>query len=574
MSFKASVARYVPAVHWLAGYQRNDLSGDVNAGLTVAVMLVPQAMAYAMLAGLPPIVGLYASTVPLVVYALLGTSRQLAVGPVAMVSLLVASAVGALEEPGTETFIAYATTLALLVGAIQFLMGALRLGFLVRLLSHPVISGFTSAAALIIAFSQLGGLLGIKITRSHHIHKIVIEATGRIGEFQGATIAIGVLAIVLFLVVGRLKPAFPAALVAAVVGTLATWLLRLDQSGVRVVGDVPAGFPRPSLPRFDLDTLESLIPIALIISFVGFMESIAVAKAVAAKHRYEIAPNQELVALGAANLAGSVLGAYPVTGGFSRTAVNDQAGARTGLASIITAGIVALTLLFLTPLFYYLPVAILSAIIFVAAMKLVDLPELQHLWRLKRTDAFLLIVTFLATLGFGIERGILIGIGASLALFIVRTTRPHTAVLGQLPGQPEVFRNVDRFPEAQRIPGLVILRVDATFYFANMDFLKDHLSRIEQECSGPFKGLIIDASSINDLDSSAVRALEEIARAYGERGVQLYFASVKGPVRDIMKRAGFYERLGEDAFTFTIRQAVDRFTLARSVITDENAQPC
>lgn len=550
------LAKVMPSIDWVRSYHRQDLSGDVTAGLTVAVMLIPQGMAYALLAGLPPIIGLYASIVPLAIYALFGSSRQLAVGPVAMVSLLVATGVGAIAKPGSGEFIAYAILVSLMVGAIQLGMGVFRLGFLVNFLSHPVVSGFTSAAALIIGFSQLKHLLGVDIQRSHHVHSILWQALQKLGEVNVLTVAIGVGSVVLLMVLKRVKKTFPAALAVVVLGTLAVWLFGLHEQGVAIVGAVPAGLPKPSLPPLDWKAISALLPIALTISFVGFMESISVAKAVARRHRYEVDANQELKGLGLANIAGSLFSAYPVTGGFSRTAVNDQAGARTPLASLITAGVIALALLFLTPLFYYLPKAVLAAIIMVAVFGLVDIAEVKHLWKVKRSDLALLLLTFVATLTLGIEAGILTGVGASLLWFVVRTTRPHTARLGRLPGG-EAYRNVDNHPEAQTVEGVLALRIDAQFYFGNVTFLKETLRRLEVE-HGPLRAVVIDASSINQLDSSAAGALDEIAEDHRERGIALTFAGVKHPVMDVMRRAHLDQKLGEDAFFLSVHEAVMR----------------
>jgi len=345
-----NLKQFIPALSWLPNYKKENLKGDISAGLTVGVMLIPQGMAYAMIAGLPPIYGLYASTIPLIIYALLGTSRQLAVGPVAMVSLLTAAGIGTLAEGGTETYILLAVTLAFLVGLIQFLLGLFKLGFLVNFLSHPVISGFTSAAALIIGLSQLKHLLGIDIPRSHHVHEILLNAFERFDEINWLIFAVGIGGILIIKGIKLINKAIPGPLMAVLFGTLAVWGFGLAERGVKIVGEVPSGLPGFSLPTLDMDTLKILIPIALTIALVSFMESIAVAKAIQAKHRdYKVLPNQELIALGMANIGGSFLQSYPTTGGFSRTAINDQSGANTGLASIISAGLIILTLLFLTP---------------------------------------------------------------------------------------------------------------------------------------------------------------------------------------------------------------------------------
>lgn len=543
--WRRAARSWAPFLTWIPGYERASLRGDVQAGLTTAVMLIPQGMAYAMLAGLPPIVGLYASTVPLVLYALFGTSRQLAVGPVAMVSLLVASGVAPLAEVGSAQYVGYAVTLAMLVGVLQTLMGVFRAGFLVNFLSHPVVSGFTSAAALIIGLSQLKHLLGVSIPRSHLVHTIVLGAFGQMSAWHWLTMAIGGFGVATLLLIKRYRPQWPGALIVVALSTLAVRLFDLGAAGVQVVGDVPAGLPGLSLPGLDTQTLGQLMPTALTIALVGFMESISVARHFARRNRYEVVPNQELIGLGLANVFGSLFGAYPTTGGFSRTAVNAQAGAKTGLAAIITATVVAITLLFFTPVFHDLPKATLAAIIMVAVFGLIDVAEVRHLWQVKRADLTLLGLTFAATLSLGIEEGIMAGVGASLLGFVVRSTRPHTAELGRLPGTT-AWRNLERFPEATSVDGLLVVRIDAQFYFGNVSFLKETLGRLEAAAAAPVKAVVIDASSVNQLDSSADAALHALAEDYAERGVAFALANVKGPVRDVMRRSGLWARLGGD----------------------------
>ncbi|MEL6143160.1 MAG: sulfate permease, partial [Bacteroidota bacterium] len=467
-------------------------------------MLIPQGMAYAMLAGLPPIHGLYAVTLPLLVYALLGTSRQLAVGPVAMVSLLTATGVGAIAEVGTTTFLTLAILLAFVVGAIQLLLGVFRLGFLVNLLSHPVISGFTSAAALIIGLSQLKHLLGIDIARSHHIHEIVLAALERITEINVPTLLLGGAGIGLILGAKRINKSIPGPLVAVVAGVLAVWSLGLE---VKIVGEVPSGLPAVGFPVMNWNDIRALIPMALTIALVGFMESIAVAKAVRNRHKdYDLDPNQELIALGAANLAGAAVQSYPVTGGFSRTAVNDQAGAKTGLASIISAGLIVLTLLFLTPLFYYLPKAILASVIMVAVFGLIDWKEPIHLWKIDRSDFWMLLITFVATLSLGIELGIGVGVGLSLVVHIYRSMRPHLAVLGRIPGT-NIFRNTNRFADLEETEGLLIVRFDGVLYYGNLTYFRSQLNDLIRIRAGSLKHILINAEGIASLDSSALHEL-------------------------------------------------------------------
>lgn len=551
-----NIRAFVPILDWGKKYSGQDLKGDLSAGLTVGVMLIPQGMAYAMIAGLPPIYGLYASTIPLILYAIFGTSRQLAVGPVAMVSLLTAAGIGAIAEAGTETYIALAIALALMVGVIQFLLGVFRLGFLVNFLSHPVISGFTSAAALIIGLSQLKHLLGVDIERSHHIHQILFQAIEQFGAINWITFGVGIGGILIIKGIKRINKAIPGPLLAVVFGILAVWGLGLTDQGVKIVGTVPEGLPSVVMPTFDAESFRALLPIALTISLVGFMESIAVAKAIQAKHRdYKVIPNQELIGLGLANIGGALFQSYPVTGGFSRTAVNDQAGAKTGMASIISAVLIILTLLFLTPLFYYLPKAILASVIMVAVFGLIDVKEAVHLWKSNRTDFAMLVVTFLATLSLGIEQGIGVGVILSLVMVIYRSTRPHYATLGRVPGT-SYFRNTDRFSDLEEADDKLIFRFDADLYFANTNYFKE---KLEEEVKAKGEGLryiILSAESISYVDSSALHAIEEILRTYRESGLTIVFAGVKGPLRDAMTRAHLMEHIGKDYFFMNVEEAV------------------
>ncbi len=538
------LTRLLPILTWAPSYERTNLRSDLAAGVTVGAMLVPQAMAYALLAGLPPEVGLYAATIPVIIYALFGSSRQLAVGPVAIVSLLTASALSPLVEEGTAGYVEAAALLALMVGVVHLVLAVGRLGFLVNFLSHSVLVGFTAAAAIIIGFSQVKHLLGISTERKDHFHETVIEVLDNVADTNTATLVLGVAALTTLLVLKRVAPRIPAALVVVVGSILAVTALDLESDGVRVVGDIPDSLPAFGLPGFDGSLVADLATTALVITLVGFMESIAVAKVYARRNRYELKPENELVGLGAANVASGVFGGYPVTGGFSRTAVNATAGAKTPLASLITAGIVLAAIAVLTPLFGSLPNAALGAIIIAAVIGLIDVREMRHIASVKRSDLIGLVVAFVATLALGIELGILVAVVASMLVVFARMSTPHAATLGHVAGTTS-YRNVDRFPEAHVIDGVTVLRIDAALSFVNAAnvrrMLLDHADALDAEP----RAFVLDASGINDLDATGADMLAEVLDELDERRVSFHVASVKGPVRDVHFAAGLWERLGD-----------------------------
>ncbi|MFT5681009.1 MAG: SulP family sulfate permease, partial [Myxococcota bacterium] len=428
--------------------------------------------------------------------------------------------------------------------------------------SHPVIAGFTSAAALIIGLSQLKHLLGIDIARSHHVHEILLEAAAHIGETNLITAAISLAAVVLLVGLKRLAPRFPRFLVVVAGGALLVWGLGLDEQGVAIVGVVPSGLPRPALPTLETSTILSLLPIAITISLVSFMESISVARSFARQNRYPVDADQELKALGLANVASGLLQGYPVTGGFSRTAVNAQAGAQTGLAGLVTAGMVVLTLLLLTPLFTFLPKGVLAAIIMTAVFGLIDIKEAKHLWHISRPDLALMGLTFAATLTLGIEPGILLGVLASLVWFIWRTSRPHVAILGQLPGT-NIYRNINRYPDALQHPGVVAMRIDAPLYFANTAFLKDQIAALITEPPTTVRHLILDAMGIGSIDAQALSTLDEILDELRDADTTLWLAGVRGPVRDVLAASGFTDRIGPKHIVERVGEAVDQADLSQ-----------
>ena len=565
-----NLGRALPILEWLPGYNRQMLASDSMAGLIVAIMLVPQGMAYALLAGLPPEMGLYASIVPLIFYGLLGSSRALAVGPVAIVSLMVATTLGGLNEAGSAGYIAGAVLLAFLSGAILLGMGLARLGFLVNFLSHPVISGFSSAAALVIGFSQLKHLLGFDIPRSHLITETIGHAITHMGQINLATVSIASVCLAILLMwKGRLGSWMRTAgvnasvadailksgpLVAVIITTMAVWLLGLNENaGVSIVADIPAGLPPLALPTFDLALMQELLPAALLISLVGFLESVSVAKSLASKRRQKINANQELVALGAANIGASFTGGYPVTGGFSRSLVNFTAGAVTPFASIITAVLVGITVLVLTPLLYFLPKATLAAIIVVAVANLIDFKIVRETWTYNKTDALSLIVTFAAVLTIGIEMGIVIGAGVSIALYLYRTSRPHIAVVGRV-GETEHFRNVLRH-KVHTDDDVLIVRVDESLYFANTAYLEDELlARVADQPQ--INNLVLIMSAVNFIDASALETLETLIERLRDAGVTLHMAEVKGPVMDKLQRVDFEDILGDGNVYLSTHEAV------------------
>lgn len=533
--------------------------GDLSAGVTVGIMLIPQGMAYAMLAGMPPIYGLYAATIPLIIYALLGTSRQLAVGPVAMVSLLVASGVGTLAEIGSSEFISLAILLALMVGMIQFFLGVFRLGFLVNFLSHPVISGFTSAAALIIGFSQLKHLLGLDIPRGK-IHETIGSIFQNIDQISITTFMIGVGAIATILILKKINKRIPSPLIVVLLGLAAVYFLGLHEKGVSIIGEVPSGLPLFEMPNIEWSSITSLSLIAFTIAMVSFVESFAVAKAIRNRHKdYEIDANQELIGLGAANIAGSFFGAFPVTGGFSRTAVNDQAGAKSGIAAMISASIVLLTLLFLTPYFYYLPTAVLAAIIIVAVFGLIDFAEAKLLWQKDKLDFIAFTLTAISTLVIGIEPGICIGVLFSLLLVLYRVSFPHVAVLGKVPDS-YAFRNINRFADLKSSSDVLIYRFDAQLFFANCEFFKktiiNDVSPEEANSNTTVKEVIIEAAGIHHIDSSSVHMLHDLHQDLVAMGITLKFSEVKGPLRDIFHHNGLFEEIGKENFFLTTESAL------------------
>ncbi|MFY1699561.1 SulP family inorganic anion transporter [Solwaraspora sp. WMMA2101] len=536
-------ARALPILGWRRGYDRQVLRHDLIAGLTVAVMLVPQSMAYAALAGMPPVTGLYAATVPVLVYALLGTSGSLAVGPVAITALMTATALAPLADGDPGRFAALAGLLALLVGAIQVLMGVLRLGALVNFMSHSVLSGFTSAAALVIAASQVKDLLGLRAERAENLPGILTSLWQAAPTVHLLTVAVAGVSIAGLVLLRRYVPKLPGALLVVAAVTAVSAVLALGDRGVPILADVPSGLPVPDLPSIALADVRALLPAAVAIALVAYMEGIAVAKSLAARSRQHVDPNAELVAVGAANVAAGAFHAFPVAGGFSRSAVNFSAGARTPVASVVTAAVVAATALLLTPAFHHLPKAVLGAIVVVAVLGLVDHRGARTAWRTRRADGVTLALTFLVTLVAGVEAGLAVGVGFSLVVFLHRSARPHTAELGRVPGTG-TFRNVARYQGLVTDPQVAVLRIDGPLYFANAEYLADQLSALAEDRPS-LHAVVLDASAISDADTDGAHTLAQARDRLAGRGVALHLATVRGPVRDLLTRSGLWPAMRE-----------------------------
>jgi SulP family sulfate permease len=572
-----TLERYLPILGWARGYTRDELTGDLLAGVITAILLVPQGMAFGLLAGLPPQAGLYASILPPIVYALFGTSRTLAVGPVSVAAIMVAQALAHLT-PGGD-YIASALALALLAGAFLLVLGVLRLGLLANFLSHPVLSGFTSAAAVIIILSQLPSLLGMHVPKSLPLGDAPTLLFEALRNINLATLGLGGLSVALLLlsglpleraltrigapreragVIGKMAP-----LAVVLVTTLLVAQFGLDSAqGVAVVGALPTGLPRVGFDFPGLEMLTQLLPAAMLIALVGYVESVSIAKTLANRRRQIIDPNQELLALGGANLVAAASGGMPVAGGFSRTMVNFDAGARTQGAAILTALLVGTVALFFTPLLAHVPKAALAAIIIVAVAKLIDVHAAVETWRYDRNDGLVLVATATGVLVLGIEVGLTAGLVLSLLLYIWRASRPHVAELGRLPGT-EHFRNVDRYDDLEIWPELLLLRVDEHLSFANSAYLEERLmERIAHKAD--LRHLVLVASGINGIDVSALEMLTKLVSSVRDAGITVHLAEVKGPVMDRLKHTELIEQLAPGRVFLSTHEAVQALTTTQS----------
>lgn len=552
--------RWLPCLEWGSRYDQATATQDGLAALIVTLMLIPQSLAYAMLAGLPPVTGLYASIFPLLAYALFGSSRALAVGPVAVVSLMTAAALGPLFPAGSADYVGAAMLLALLSGLLLGLMALLRLGFLANFLSHPVISGFINASGILIACGQLKHILGVS-TSGESLLEILPQLWQSLPQIHWPTLVIGLISLAwLWWSRGNLKPllqrlglsgqvsgnlAKTGPVLAIIAAIAAVYMLQLEQAGVRVVGAIPNGLPGLSMPTLDLQLAFQLLPAALLISLVGFVESVSVGQTLAAKRRQRIEPDNELLGLGAANLSAAFSGGFPVTGGFSRSVVNYDAGAQTPMAGVFTAAGIALSVMLLTPLLHNLPQAVLAATIMVAVLSLVDLGSLKRTWRYSRQDGAAQLATLLGVLLIGVEAGILIGVGLSLLLFLWRTSQPHMAVVGQVPGS-EHFRNIERYAVVES-PDVLSLRVDESLYFPNARYLEERIGELIA-ARPQVRHLVLMCSGVNLIDASAIESMEAIVERLKAAGVQMHLSEVKGPVMDQLRRSDFLQHFGGQVF--------------------------
>lgn len=551
-----NIKKVIPILEWLPNYTKSLFKDDLVAGITVSIILIPQGIAYALIAGLPPIYGLYCALVPQIIYAIFGSSRQVAIGPVAMDSLIVATGVSTVALAGSESYISIAILLGLLVGSIQLLLGIFSLGFIVNFLSKPVITGFTSAVALIIGFNQFRNLLGVDFIQSDQIQYIIEDVWQQIINYNIHTTLIGVVSVMVIIVFRKINKKIPNALIVVVLGILTMKYFGKSFNDVSIIKEVPSGLPVFGIPEFDVDLIKELLPIAFTLVLVGYLETISIGKTLEAKQDvYRIRPNQELIALGLSNIVGSFFKAYPSASSFSRSAINQESGAKTGMAALISVAMVVFTLLFLTPLFYYLPKTVLAAIIIVAVFGLVNFKEAIFLWKANNLDFWLMMATFLATLLSGIEYGIMVGVTLSLIVLIYRTSRPYVTELGKVPNS-NFYRNKNRFEEVIIDADILVLRFDAQLFYANSSYFRDNLDAMADKKGRALKLIVLDAESINRVDSTGVEMLKERIKFYQKREVKFYFAGVKGPVRDDLFKSGILEIIDINNFFMRANQAV------------------
>ncbi len=520
------------------------------------MILIPQAIAYALLMGVSPIYGLYSCLIPLVLYAIFGTSRQLSIGPVAVTAILVMSGVSKLAVPFSEEYIALVIYLGLLIGVFQIILSFLQLGFLVNLISQPVISGFISAAAIIIIISQLKSAFGLAIPQFDYTYEEVLYVCTHIDQVHWITAVLCIGSILVMIGLKKWKKSFPGALVVLILATILTKVFNLNAQGVAIIENVPGGLPSFYIPEMSWDALEALIPSILTVTFIGYIGSIGIAKSIEMKNRdHEVKPNQELFALGISKVLGAFFQSVPSSGSYSRSAINDASGGKTTVATIITAIMVMLSLLFFTSYFYYIPKAVLAAIILVSVFNLINVKEAKYLLKLRRRDFMVMMITFMGTLIFGVEKGIFIGMILSFIFLQYYSSRPHIAELVNIPNT-KYYRNINRFPEAKQSTCYLIIRFDNQLYFGNIAYFKETVLKYISKREKPPKYLILHTTNVHDIDSTALHVLEDMNVYLQGINIQLLITGTIGPVRDFLKRSGFIESLGRQHYFMNITDAV------------------
>lgn len=540
---------------WLPDYTKDDFTADLKSGITVGVIEIPQAMAYAIIAGLSPIYGLYGALIPLMIYPLFGTSRHLALGIVATDMIIIASGASTIAEPGTDQYVSIVLLLTLLVGLVHLGLSLMRMGFLANLLSKPVIYGFMIAAPIIIGFSQLGNLLGIELEHSQYVGVLLMHAAEQVNAVNPMAISIGLAGIVLLVILKKLYPLFPRALVLLAGGGIAVWVLNMESFGIDIIGPIPSGLPSFRLHAFTFDDIRKLVPTVTALVLIQLMSITSLSKTFANKYKYPINANREFFALGMAGVIGSFFQSPPPSASFSRTAVSEQSGRRSAISNIICAAVIGLTLLFFTPLFYYIPIPALAAIIIVSTLSLIDIKGLSYFFRTKPEDAYIAIFTFLSVLFIGIQEGILLGIGASLLAVLYRSSRPNLAVLGHVSGS-RTFRDISRNPTAAPIEEILILRFDTSIAFNNAEMVKDFIIDKSEEGNKKIRAVIVDSKSINNLDTTAIEIFHAVTETLQDWDIELHFAGMKSPVLQLLLRSGLARKLGGTHFHDNTHMAV------------------
>ena len=525
------------------------------------MLLIPQGISYAYLAGLPPEYGLYAGLIPLIAYALFASTPYLHIGPVALTSLLIIAGISQIDGVviGSPLYIELVLLTGLLVGILQFFLGIFNLGITANFLSRPVISGFTSAAAIIITVSQLKDIMGVKLIAFKFLHQRLVGLYHTLPDVHLTTILFGLVSIVIIMILRRISRLIPSALIVLLISSLLTWYFALDEQGLKTIGLVEVGLPAFRIYQFDLATIRSILPTVITLTIFGAVECMTIAKALAAKDpSARIRANQEFIGIGISKVLGSFFQAMPTSGSFSRSALMYNMQAKTAVATIISAMIVALVLLFLAPILYYVPFTVLAAIIICSVMNLFEYQEAKFLWEVHRRDFWNMAITFIVTLVIGIQQGVLIGVILSIIKVLMKSAKPHIAILGQLPGT-NVYKNINRFENAIVPPKMLIVRFDDELYFANATYFTETFKSFIMPNPNGVKSVILDASGMNGIDSVGIRAFDEVLDFYNANNIEFNICKAIGPVRDTLKRTGLMGRLGTNHNFLQIQDAVDDF---------------